>query len=462
MTAPRPFHFAVVVWGEAYIDTFLRIVLPSHLAPGNLPAFPGLGRCTYAIHTTAADVARFEASPAFRRLCELLPTRLVARPEGLDPEDRYERLIQGTRDAVREAREANAYLVILPPDNLYSEGTFPALARWAEAGRKAVVLPGIRLTQETAAPEFLRRWPPEAAGRLSYPPRALARLALEHLHPLSQSLFTDSDHFHNEWPSHIYWRVDADGFLCTACHLHPLMVDPGAGGALGDSTIDGAFLEELCADPRDAHVAQDSDEMLALELSPRGQFPPKPPGHANPYRIARFIDNHTTALHRAFLDHPVRIHAGDCGPAWAAAERLARAGLDRVRAHRLGDRYRADHLALEMDRLVRDWHARRTRVVVYGAGLHTERLLQWTRLDQAPVVGFADRNPALHGRRLLGVPIVAPERIRELRPDVVLVSSFHHAQSIFDDLQPLVEPGTHIQGCYGPLRPSRELEQERL
>jgi hypothetical protein len=461
MTTARPFHFTVIVWGEAYIDAFLRFVLPNHLAPGNLQAFPDLAGSTYWIHTTAEDEARFLASPGFRRLQALMPTRLVFHPFAKGGNS-YDRLIQATRQAVQTAREAGALLVTLPPDNLYSDGAFPALAEWARAGKRAVVLPGIRLTQETAGPVLLERWPPERAGELPYPPRELARIALDHLHPLSRSLCTDSERFRNEWPSHIYWRVGDAGLLCRACHLHPLMVDPGAGSALGDSTIDGAFLEELCADPADVHVVQDSDEMLALELSPRDQFPAAPPGHANPERIARFIDQHATALHRAFLEHPIRIHHGDCGPAWDAVEREAARGLARVRALQRRQRYQAEYLAGQVDERLRHWAATGARVVLHGAGEHTGRLFQWTRLAEANLVGLADGNPALQGQERFGFRVLAPAEVPALRPDAVLVSSLFHDRDIYRDIRFLEDAGIELLGLYGPLAPDPGLAGERL
>ena len=390
-----------------------------------------------------------------------MPARVVTRREQDDPTDRYERLILFTRSAVQQARAEGAALVSLPPDNFYSDGTFPRMASWARAGKKAVVLPGIRLTRETAGPALEARWPPEQTGG-SYPPRELARLAMDHLHPLTQSLFMDSGNFYNPWPSHIYWRVPGEGFLCRACHLHPLMIDPGQGEALGESTIDGAFLEELCSDPADVHVVEDSDEMMAFELTPREQFPPKPPAFANPDAIARFVDHHATALHREFLKHPIRIHFGDCTPAWEAVAARAERDLTRVRSLMRAGLYHPAHLSAQVDGLLEQWRGSGARVVLYGAGEHTARLFQWTRLAQAGLVGLADGNADLHGQERFGFRVLPPEAVLDLRPDLVLISSFYHVQSIYEDIRFMEARGVELRGFYGPLVTSRELEQERF
>jgi hypothetical protein len=457
------FHLIVIVWGQAYIERYLRLVLPSHMAPRNLAAFPERADSVYEIHTRPEDVHWFHASPVFRKLQELMPVRLVvAQTAQAEAGDRYEKLIAFTRRAVLEAREAGALLVFLPPDQLCSDGTFPGISRWAHAGKKAIVMPGLRMVQESAEPVLADRWPPEGAGVRGYPPRDLVRIALDHLHPLAASFFTDSPAFLNRWPSHLYWKVPGEGFLCRACHLHPLMVDPRGTDSLGEGTVDGAFLEELCPSPGDVHVVEDSDEMVAVELSRRDQFGAVPPGHANPSMIARFVDAHATRLHESFLAHPIRIHHQDLSPAWQPVERLAEEALARVKAYGVKDQYQPDCLARKVADLRATWEARGARVMLYGAGEHTARLFQWTRIAQANLVGLADGNPALHGQDRHGFRVRSPREILSLAPDVVAISSCYFFHDIYEDIRFLEQVGVELVGFYGPVALSRERQEERL
>jgi hypothetical protein len=272
----------------------------------------------------------------------------------------------------------------------------------------------------------------------------------------------DSAAFLNTWPSHLYWRVDREGFLIRACHLHPLMVDPRGSTALGLDTVDGALLEELCPTPEAVHVVQDSDDMVAVELSRRDQFPPAPPGRANPSLIARFLDAHATPLHLSFLACPIRVHAGDLTPAWQEVERQAERALARVGAYRIRDQYGPAYLEPKVAELMAAWRQRGSRVLLYGAGEHTARLFQWTGLARAPLVGLADGNPALHGQERHGLRVIAPREIPALRPDVVLISSFFHRDEIYRQLRPLEADGVELAGLYGPLELSRERILERL
>ena len=48
-------------------------------------------------------------------------------------------------------------------------------------------------------------------------------------------------------------------------------------------------------------------------------------------------------------------------------------------------------------------------ILVWGAGLHTQRLLATGGLDRANIRAFIDRDPIYHGATLAGRPIIAPE-----------------------------------------------------
>jgi len=83
-------------------------------------------------------------------------------------------------------------------------------------------------------------------------------------------------------------------------------------------------------------------------------------------------------------------------------------------------------------------------VLIYGAGNHTARLLaQSAALRGAKVLAVFDRNPHLQGNAMGGVPILAPERIREFAGVPVIISTFNarheiHAALRAQTLQPLI------------------------
>ncbi len=81
-------------------------------------------------------------------------------------------------------------------------------------------------------------------------------------------------------------------------------------------------------------------------------------------------------------------------------------------------------LRARIDDELPDWLATGKRIAIYGAGYHTECLLELTGLARAKLVALVDGNPAKHGRRVFGLPVIGPEELPDLQPDVIVVSSY--------------------------------------
>ena len=79
-----------------------------------------------------------------------------------------------------------------------------------------------------------------------------------------------------------------------------------------------------------------------------------------------------------------------------------------------------------------DWNARletalNRKIIVWGAGQMTLRLLAETCLSKAEIVCFVDANPLQQGKTLHGAPIVAPDAIRERNEPILVASTIHQA-----------------------------------
>ncbi|MGH8018266.1 MAG: nucleoside-diphosphate sugar epimerase/dehydratase [Opitutaceae bacterium] len=71
----------------------------------------------------------------------------------------------------------------------------------------------------------------------------------------------------------------------------------------------------------------------------------------------------------------------------------------------------------------------KTKIVIFGAGKGGERALQVLR-KKYQVVGFADSNPARHGTRLLGLPILAPSKLKDMGAEKIYIAS-QYAMEIY-------------------------------
>ena len=67
-----------------------------------------------------------------------------------------------------------------------------------------------------------------------------------------------------------------------------------------------------------------------------------------------------------------------------------------------------------------------SEIVIWGTGQTTLTLLSLTDLGGASVVALTDSNPRYHGRRLAGVPVVAPDDLFSLDQPILIGTLIHH------------------------------------
>lgn len=90
----------------------------------------------------------------------------------------------------------------------------------------------------------------------------------------------------------------------------------------------------------------------------------------------------------------------------------------------------------------------KTRIALYGAGTHTRALgplLMEPRLDIACII---DDNPAIHGVKLWGYPVVSRERALEMSLQAVVLSANSHEDKLWERARPLREAGIEVIRLY--------------
>ncbi|MGI5871366.1 MAG: methyltransferase domain-containing protein [Bacillota bacterium] len=90
----------------------------------------------------------------------------------------------------------------------------------------------------------------------------------------------------------------------------------------------------------------------------------------------------------------------------------------------------------------------KTRVVIYGAGGHTEDLLELFDFSQFHVLGIADKNRSRQGESFYGYEIIPPEQILALAPDYVIISSYDFQEEIYNAISYLQDHGIKVVKLY--------------
>ena len=321
------FFFSTPVWGAGHLDLFLRIGLPSLLAPGNLPGLSRPAQHRYFVYTRARDERRLRSASAFQRLCGLMPVEVVLVPEPIIIPHRT--MSEAHMDTMHRADRNRAAGVFLPPDCVWSDGSMVRLQEIARSGKSVVHMSGIRLDRDAVVPRLTPHLSPDGKA-LSIQSRSLVKIGLQHLHPIALSHFWD-EHGGDLMPANLLWTVPGEGLLLRCFHLHPLMVKSQRPFANFASTIDDDLPLHACPDEDGDYVVTDSDELLAFEMSGRDRVVGTVCAKGSIEGVARWAEVGTNKRHRALIRHAIRLHSVPMTEAaWAKRERASGLVADAV------------------------------------------------------------------------------------------------------------------------------------
>lgn len=329
MAAPPPLYFAIPVWGDAYVDVFLRAALPTQLSPNNLPAVPNRERCRYNIYTTKADEPRIRASAAFQRLDGLIPVRIHHIDAPISERgdlktwgNRYRAKSDCYRASIVEAVAADAANVMLNADILMADGFLKRSTELLGEGRRVIELLAPRGLKAPIQARLERDFIGRDGVSIDVSPRQLSSIWIDNMHPLVRMHAWEAEPGAPFHPSHIYWKVGRNSLLFRAYHLYPIIFWPRVYDRHFSVTVDADLVETTCPDMADAHIATDSDDLFCVELSDPEHFV----GHLAHERTVRAIlpIYRRSGGRRNFelLRHPLRIIGADeTEAAWGPATR---------------------------------------------------------------------------------------------------------------------------------------------
>ena len=298
------------VWGTKFVRVFCDLVLPTLLAPGNLPVFAGRMECVFLIYTSHDSEALLRASSSFQKLASLLEVRLHFI-EDLTGADKYGTLTACYNDAIRIGAEHRQGLVFLNADMVYSRGTFASIMKRIDQGKRCIEVDGFR-TKKQGMEADLRR---EAGDIIDIPPSELVGLALKHIHSISQSHLWEAEADGGFIPFHTYWRAGKYGLVGKISHLYPLYLYPREWDDLNSAkTIDWDLIDRAGLRSEDIHLVLDSEELFVAELSDEDyHIPPTYPSGGTVGGMREFIAAHCAPHHRDCLKYSSRLQVKSGG-----------------------------------------------------------------------------------------------------------------------------------------------------
>lgn len=300
-----PLLLAVVLWGAPFAALFLDQLLPTLLAPGNLPAVAADRPVMLMLWTDPATATLLEAAPALAPVRALASVSVERFDAGLldgladpaiDPGLRTAKKLRivaaGHEVALGRAARHGWAFAALYPDWVLSERCLAVLMATLDAGSDIVMMAGLPAAQEGFAADAA------AAGRDGsgrWPATDLARTAVRHRHPALAGFIVRDDQVRSvQRPDLLLWPVGTDGLVLRSLHWHVAAVaGRAAAGWRGDPVhgLDHRLLDALVAggDPA-VRFIEDVAEAAVVGLNPAAAgVPAGTPSLWTPDRLARAL-----------------------------------------------------------------------------------------------------------------------------------------------------------------------------
>jgi hypothetical protein len=248
------------LWGDWHREIFLNSNLPTMLAPGNLPALCAGIDCEYLVYTTPQDAVKMTRHRAFQRLRSIVPVTLTLFTPS-KTKNVFNLHHEIWRRATEHALRQQAFILLMPPDVAWADGSFACLRDALSSGKRAIFMTYPRVVSETIVPALAERFPRGMGEAMIVPPRDLMTLAVTHIHPLMAAYDRAATHFPVH-PEMILWPIEGDGFLMRLLARELFCFEPGRYHLNAQS-----LLAQLPPDD-EIHVFRDSREFLGVSFTP--------------------------------------------------------------------------------------------------------------------------------------------------------------------------------------------------
>jgi hypothetical protein len=303
--------FLLPVWGERFVSQFLDLGLRTLLAPGNIPAVAEACDCSFRILTTSGQERQLHGHPMFellRRRCavEFAVIDDIVHP-GVHSLTITLAYVRGMRAS--GAAMTRTHFVFLVADYVMADGSLRHLLRLIQDGVSGVTTGNVQIVKEEAEP-IITALVRDPAAPLRVPPRALLRIAFDHLHPVVTASMPAAAE-HTILCNGVFWRA-GDGMLVGRFYLRRMLcIRPETVEFDIGSSSDYSFIPEMCPSGRVVAIT-DSDDYCVIEMQPRTYEKDYiVPGRLTPRRLAGYLSDWTTADQRRNAHTAVVFHTDD-------------------------------------------------------------------------------------------------------------------------------------------------------
>lgn len=256
----------LTVWGEWHMNVFLNYHLRTLLSPNNFPEFSKTFETIFYIFATGPDQKIISENEFFNKLLEYCTVEFIT----LDPaqlETPFSTHHEVWQYAIDRSALNKSYCLFLPPDVLWSDGSFKHLADLAKNGKTAIFFNNhIRSDTSRLLPYLDKKYPAKNKV-ISFEPRTLVKIGLENLHALYASFVRDSN-WYPRHPEVIIRPIKNQGVLTTFTAHNPWFFRGDLYELTDHRMLPWPFKEN------EIHFITDSDDLFMLSLAIPGKDRP--------------------------------------------------------------------------------------------------------------------------------------------------------------------------------------------
>lgn len=304
------------VWGEKYIKDFLRLSLPSLLAPDNIPALARTYPTKFIFLTRSYDIAVFKQDAAFLKLASFCEIEFVPINDLLGISNYATILTLAYDRAIKREGEQmlQTYFIFLTSDYIMANGSLAGLIRCLKKGYSGVCAGNFQVIQEHMEPFLLGKIDANTPV-LKIEPREMLKKSFEHLHPITMTSYYDQPLVHNYRANRFFYRLNNHTMAGRFYLLHMLCIKPEITDYQIGSFCDYSFIPAMCPSGNIATL-DDSDDYLVVELQPKEhELENISPGVLQTNKLVKALAEWTTQQHRDNAKHTIYFHTEDLNQA---------------------------------------------------------------------------------------------------------------------------------------------------
>lgn len=260
------FSINIPVWGDSYLENFIKYCLPAHLAEGNLPEIQERV-LSYNIYTKKEHLQKLQKNNHLSLLKQTVPHKIICIDSLISAKtDKYNLNSCIYRNALNLAFSKASGCILLNSDHLISKNTFIWIIKLIDSGYRLIEIPGPRTDLSKVSKYLLKNI---KQGRLSIESNNLLSLWYNNMHEDLKFHFVNGKEIGIN-PSHLYWNIKKYGVIARCCHLFPVAIVPDKKIENNFTTVDDDLLKNYNIGEKQTLIEKSVDKFFICELSKPG------------------------------------------------------------------------------------------------------------------------------------------------------------------------------------------------